>query len=527
MFIACICVEPFGSFLFQHRSYSTYRLIFDANLLKKRSCIIGIEIYSWCIFIPALWYVVPSYGCYFYRPVRSIDNKKGQDIFPNLHGFCVDTILRYCKRILAGKTKRIQEQEPIIGTLVTKSKNETHACRPIIFLSLFILSVAVLGTISLYQYRELEQLRYVSRLETRHQSQRTDLLQQEWYQVKTKFEHQIEEEIARRIDEQWTRSHLVHPRLVSEGGAFSEFGNSQAIAAECSPAVCLIQGAYLFLDPKTEMPLRYTTESTLPGEDAISVEVPKQSDASYAVSVNGRGGLLLVEYTGTGFLVDGQGYLITNKHVTTPWEVSREYQPILRAGYIPRLYLFQVFFPNQNRPLQAEIIDHSDTEDVALLYANVSGLDIQPLLCQEDPDRLQVGETVLVLGYPTGFDVLLARLSEQDLADIFGREDLSFDQMACQLARRNLIQPVATRGMCGRVSGGKIIYDAQTAIGGSGAPVFGSDGKVVAINTALLKGFPGTNFGIPIEEGLKLLYRQNLSRGQTVPAGETNRADRM
>ncbi len=407
-----------------------------------------------------------------------------------------------------------------------------HTCRPIIFLSLFILSVAVLGSISLYQYRELEQLRYASRLETQHQSQRTDLLQQEWYQVKTKFEHQIEEEIARRIDEQWTRSHLVHPRLVSEGEGISESGNSQAIVAECSPGVCLIQGAYLFLDPKTEMPLRYTTESTQPGEDAcqseaISVEVPRQSDGSYAVSVNGRGGLLLVEYTGTGFLVDGQGFLITNKHVTTPWEVSREYQPILQAGYVPRLYLFQVFFPNQNRPLQAEIIDHSDTEDVALLYANVSGLGIQPLLCQEDPDRLQVGETVLVLGYPTGFDVLLARLSEQDLADIFGTEDLSFDQMACDLARRNLIQPVATRGMCGRVSGGKIIYDAQTAIGGSGAPVFGSDGKVVAINTALLKGFPGTNFGIPIEEGLKLLRRQKSSQRQTDLAAETDWADRM
>jgi len=397
---------------------------------------------------------------------------------------------------------------------------------------LFILSVAVLGTISLYQYRELEQLRYVSQLETRHQSQRTDLLQQEWYQVKTKFEHQIEEEIARRIDEQWTRSHLVHPRLVSEGGAFSEFGNSQAIVAECSPAVCLIQGAYLFVDPKTEMPLHYTTESPPPGEgdcqpEAVSVEVPKQSDTSYAVSVNGRGELLLVEYTGSGFLVDGRGYLITNKHVTTPWEVSREYQPILQAGYEPRLYLFQVFFPNQSIPLQAEIIDHSDTEDVALLYANVSGLDIQPLLCQENPDQLQVGETVLVLGYPTGFDVLLARLSEQDLADIFGSENLSFDQMACDLARRNLIQPVATRGMCGRVSGGKIIYDAQTAIGGSGAPVFGSDGKVVAINTALLKGFPGTNFGIPIEEGLRLLRRQKSSQGPTDLAAETDCPDRM
>ena len=59
--------------------------------------------------------------------------------------------------------------------------------------------------------------------------------------------------------------------------------------------------------------------------------------------------------------------------------------------------------------------------------------------------------------------------------------------------------------MCGRVDEDKIIYDAPTAIGGSGGPVIGLDGKVVAINTALLRGFAGTNIGIPIRVGLQLL----------------------
>ena len=68
--------------------------------------------------------------------------------------------------------------------------------------------------------------------------------------------------------------------------------------------------------------------------------------------------------------------------------------------------------------------------------------------------------------------------------------------------------------MCGRVSEDKIIYDAPTAIGGSGGPVIGLDGKVVAINTALLRGFAGTNFGIPIQLGLQLLEQVKPPEGE-------------
>ncbi len=420
-------------------------------------------------------------------------------------------------------------------TLIKKIKIETY-CRPIVFLSLFILSVVVLGTISLCQYRELEQVRYVSRLENQHQSNRTDFLQQEWSQVKNNFNQQIEMEIARRLNERLAQTDTANQQQLRYQEQIAELARyargSEEIVAEFSSGVCLIQGAYMFVDPKTELPLRYTSESAPQKGDnwlpeAGAGEDRRQTDFSYAVSIHGQGKPLLVEYTGTGFLVDPRGYLLTNKHVTTPWEVSREYQPILKSGYEPRLYLFQVFFPNQSFPLQAEIIDRSDTEDVALLYANLAGLNYKPLICEENPDQLKVGETVLVLGYPTGFDVLLARLSDQELSNIFGSEELNFEQIACHLARHNLIQPVATRGMCGRVSQGKITYDAQTAMGGSGAPVFGCDGKVVAINTALMKGFPGTNFGIPIQEGLKLLRKQKPAQLQTNIAENPSRPAKM
>ena len=138
-------------------------------------------------------------------------------------------------------------------------------------------------------------------------------------------------------------------------------------------------------------------------------------------------------------------------------------------------------------------------------FADLRGQAIPVLPCETDPSKLRVGQTLVVLGYPTGFDMLLARLGQGELDEIMGDPPVSFDALAHNLAQRGMIQPVATRGMCGRIGRGRVVYDAATAIGASGAPVLNVDGKVVAINTALMKGFAGTNFGVPIDRALGLL----------------------
>jgi serine protease Do len=306
-------------------------------------------------------------------------------------------------------------------------------------------------------------------------------------------------------------------RLTQEQlGALSlRYGWEEQIAERLSGAVCLIQGEYLFVDPKTGKPLRYTnpdgTTGGLFGHDPFGASGTDKAD--WQVSVKGAGPELRIQYTGTGFLIDRQGYIVTNKHVTRPWEMAPEYRHIIAAGYVARRCIFRAFFPNHIEPIELEVVGNSDREDVALLYGQPTQDDITPLVCESDPNRLRVGQTVVVLGYPTGFDVLLARMSRTELTDVLSECGSSFDLMARNLARRGLIQPVATRGMCGRVSQGRIVYDAPTAIGGSGAPVVDSDGNVVAINTALLKGFTGTNFGVPIQEALDLWARV---RQQTV-----------
>lgn len=338
------------------------------------------------------------------------------------------------------------------------------------------------------------------------------------------------------INQSWTANQMIR-KLVNlqqsidhrlENQITNPYRWAEDIVAQASPGVCLIQGEYMFVDPQTEMPLRYA-DLSLRHQDQRSLVAPLENEAlppafgddfnpsetALNVSVTGAGPLLRVQFTGTGFLIDGRGYILTNRHVTEPWRISQEYQHVLAAGYQGRMCLFRAFFADQVEPYPLEVTAYSEQNDLALLHGKGLAGAVEVLPCATDPNCLKAGQTVIVLGYPTGFDALLARLEDDQLAELIGTDgSVSFDQLARKMARLGLISPIGTRGMCGKVSPHKILYDAQTAIGGSGGPVVGPDGRVVAINTALLKGFAGTNFGIPIAGGLELLEQVTTNQPQ-------------
>jgi S1-C subfamily serine protease len=75
------------------------------------------------------------------------------------------------------------------------------------------------------------------------------------------------------------------------------------------------------------------------------------------------------------------------------------------------------------------------------------------------------------------------------------------------LAEKNLIRPLITQGHLGDVLPDQIVYDAQTAEGGSGGPVFNQEGKVIGVNHAIIEGFEGSNFGVPARFAEPLLGR--------------------
>ena len=62
-------------------------------------------------------------------------------------------------------------------------------------------------------------------------------------------------------------------------------------------------------------------------------------------------------------------------------------------------------------------------------------------------------------------------------------------------------------GIVGQVSHGAIVYDAETTYGGSGGPVLNAQGEVVAINSAILPEYGGSNMGVPVRALKKLIAK--------------------
>ena len=102
-----------------------------------------------------------------------------------------------------------------------------------------------------------------------------------------------------------------------------------------------------------------------------------------------------------------------------------------------------------------------------------------------------------VIGYPMGVLGMVAK-SPQAVYDrlAYRRDDIN---AANELAALSLIRPSATCGHLGDVVGQKLIYDAPTAHGGSGGPVFNSRGEVIGINSAYIDGFSGGTLGVSVD----------------------------
>jgi serine protease Do len=110
------------------------------------------------------------------------------------------------------------------------------------------------------------------------------------------------------------------------------------------------------------------------------------------------------------------------------------------------------------------------------------------------------------MGYATGLAAILARTDEDTAQKILQDSGNDVPAMLKELAKRNLIRPLITQGHIGDVLADKIVFDAQTTSGGSGGPLFNREGKVVGVTVAVLKGFGGSNFGIPIRFSQPLLH---------------------
>jgi S1-C subfamily serine protease len=168
----------------------------------------------------------------------------------------------------------------------------------------------------------------------------------------------------------------------------------------------------------------------------------------------------------------------------------------------------RAYFPGVSHGITIDTERISSEADVAIVRGDVSGLGIKTVALADGRNAAISGAPVVLLGYPTAIDAILARAGAETLRSIATASKGDPSQVMEELARRRLIRPITTQGHIGDVLSDRIVYDAQTTSGGSGGPLFNDQGKVIGINFAILRHFGGSNFAIPVEFGKTLLQAQ-------------------
>ena len=273
---------------------------------------------------------------------------------------------------------------------------------------------------------------------------------------------------------------------------------AQTIIQSYEPSVCLIHIVLAFKEHTTGLTLHYA-EMAGNGE-------PKTDDhGNPLLSLTGSGPEVHLDAFGTGFLASSSGQILTNHHVAEPWWQNEDLKEMLDQGLEPVTEEMSAYFPGVPHGIAIRTEKISSAADVALLKADVSQLKIKQIALADGRGSAVSGGPVVLLGYPTALDAILAKAGTETLQSIASASNGDSKQVMEELARRHLIRPTTTQGHIGDILPDKIVYDAQTTSGGSGGPLFNNEGKVIGINFAMVREFGGSNFAIPVGYGRSLL----------------------
>ncbi len=272
---------------------------------------------------------------------------------------------------------------------------------------------------------------------------------------------------------------------------------AETIVHSYGPSVCLLHVVVEFLDKATGKPIQIAV-------DALGK--PQVDDKGMVrLDTGGTGPHLQIDIFGTGFLVRRDGRILTNHHVAEPWWSNDELKELLDHGATAYVLSYKAYFPGTSDGISAKLDKISSNADVAVLKLETPTPPNVALLDLDERNEASVsGEPVVLIGYPTGIEGILARAGT-DVAQKIADGTQSVNQMMSQLAAQKLIRPTTTQGHIGDVLQDKIVYDAATTSGGSGGPLFNRDGKVIGVNFAILKGFGGSNLAVPARYAKELL----------------------
>ncbi len=238
-------------------------------------------------------------------------------------------------------------------------------------------------------------------------------------------------------------------------GSLQDFSNAFVqIAKSVTPSIVTINTEQVIQHPDipSEVPPQF--------EDFFDRFFPRQEDMTRQV-------------LGSGVIVRGDGYILTNNHV-----VARGKEITIKLA--------------DGREFTAEKVTTDPRSDLAVVQIDESGL---PAIEMGDSDELQVGEWVVALGSP--FSEELRHTVTAGIVSAKGRTSI--------LSQRNLIQDF-------------IQTDAAINPGNSGGALVNLYGQLVGINTAIAtqsRGYQGIGFAIPANMAVKVM-NDLIERGRVV-----------
>lgn len=226
---------------------------------------------------------------------------------------------------------------------------------------------------------------------------------------------------------------------------------------------------------------------------------PKQSDGTKGgLTLGGKGEKVIQWVSGSGFLVSAEGLIVTNRHVADPWMPESGFgEELIAQGLKPYREECFVCFKSVPDALEVDRIAASSDADVAILRLKIPRKDLPIVPIAAADARPKNGQKAVLLGFPLGVEGLVAKLDEAVRLKLKAKKVVSEGDAAIAITGAGAIEVAMTAGVLSNATHDQLIYDAETTSGGSGGPIFGPDGKVIGVNTAISR-FDGANFGVPI-----------------------------